>query len=83
MKKLLLIVLVAICAFSVFAAGKLTVDNERCFVIDDYWKYGYLFMRVVNAGDKPLPSKMVFSSSLTKAETAWWKRNIRPHTTII
>ncbi len=54
MKKLLLIVLVALCALSVFAAGKLKVDNERCFVIDDYWKYGYLFMRVVNAGDKPI-----------------------------
>ena len=54
MKKLLVVVLIAICAFSVFAAGKLKVEDARCFVIDDYWKYAYLYMKVVNAGDKPI-----------------------------
>ena len=57
MKKILTIALVvalALCSMSAFAAGKINVDQENFHVIDDYWVYGYAFAKVSNVGDKPV-----------------------------
>lgn len=57
MKKFLTLVLIlamAACATSAYAAGKLNVTQENFSVINGYWMYGYAYARVDNVGDKPI-----------------------------
>ena len=57
MKKILALclALVLVCSVSsAFAAGKLSVEQENFYVINDYRLYGYTFAKVANVGNKPI-----------------------------
>ena len=58
MKKFLLVLMVLVMSctcVSAMAAGKLRVENENFYAIEEYSTiYGYTFARVENVGDKPI-----------------------------
>ena len=50
----LLILLVLMTSVSALAAGKIRVTQENFIVAGSYTKYGYVYMRLDNVGDKPI-----------------------------
>ena len=50
---LLCLVLLAV-SVPTHAAGKLSVVQENFYVINSYWTYGYVYAKVMNAGDKAI-----------------------------
>lgn len=57
MKKALCILLVAVllsACIPALAAGKLAVETETFWVVDNYSVYSYAYARVKNVGDKPI-----------------------------